>query len=104
MKKMGIFSKQSSSRTVVRSKRPTGRRVTLLTILQDQIKHVFSFLCDVEIWETTQPHRNLRSTLEGESTDEKWTIFLGYQGTFIMVLPSAARLDRLLLRIFFSIV
>jgi hypothetical protein len=40
--------------------------------------------------------------LEGESTNEKWTIFLGYQGKFIMVLPSAARLDRLLLKIFFD--
>jgi hypothetical protein len=36
--------------------------------------------------------------LEGESTNEKWTIFFGYQGKFIMVLPSAARLDRLLLK------
>jgi hypothetical protein len=40
--------------------------------------------------------------LEGESNNEKWTIFLGYQGKFIMVLPSAARLGRLLLKIFFS--
>jgi hypothetical protein len=39
--------------------------------------------------------------LEGESTKEKWTIFFGYQGKFIMVLPSAARLGRLLLKIFF---
>jgi hypothetical protein len=29
-------------------------------------------------------HRNLEG-LEGESTNEKWTIFLGYQGKFIMV-------------------
>jgi hypothetical protein len=36
--------------------------------------------------------------LQGESTNEKWTIFLGYQGKFIMVLPSAARLGRLLLK------
>jgi hypothetical protein len=40
--------------------------------------------------------------LEGESTNEKWTIFLGYQGKFIMVLPSAARLGHLLLKIFFD--
>jgi hypothetical protein len=40
--------------------------------------------------------------LEGESTNEKWTIFLGYQGKFIMVLPSAARLGRLLLKYFFQ--
>jgi hypothetical protein len=40
--------------------------------------------------------------LEGESTNEKWTIFLGYQGKFIMVIPSAARLGRLLLKIFFD--
>jgi hypothetical protein len=39
--------------------------------------------------------------LEGESTNEKWTIFLGYQGKFKKVLPSAARLDRLLLKFFF---
>jgi hypothetical protein len=32
------------------------------------------------------------SDLEGESTNEKWTIFLGYQGKFIMVLTSAVRL------------
>jgi hypothetical protein len=38
--------------------------------------------------------------LEGESTNEKWTIFLGYQGKFIMVLPSAAKLGCLLLKIF----
>jgi hypothetical protein len=30
--------------------------------------------------------------LEGESTNEKWTIFLGYQGKLIMVLTSAVRL------------
>jgi hypothetical protein len=41
--------------------------------------------------------------MEGESANEKWMIFLGYQGKFIMVLPSAARLGRLLLN-FFSIV
>jgi hypothetical protein len=29
--------------------------------------------------------------LEGESTNEKLTIFLGYQGKFIMVLTSAVR-------------
>jgi hypothetical protein len=34
--------------------------------------------------------------LEGESTNEKWTIFLGYQGKFIMVLTSAVRLGCLL--------
>jgi hypothetical protein len=39
--------------------------------------------------------------LEGERTNEKWTIFLGYQGKLIMVLPSAARLGCLLLKIFF---
>jgi hypothetical protein len=40
--------------------------------------------------------------LEGESNNEKWTIFLGYQGKLIMKSPSAARLDRLLLKIFFE--
>jgi hypothetical protein len=40
--------------------------------------------------------------LEGESTNEKWTIFLGYQGKFTMVLPSAARLGHLLLKYFFG--
>jgi hypothetical protein len=34
--------------------------------------------------------------LEGESANEKWTIFLGYQGKFIMVLTSAVRLGCLL--------
>ncbi len=34
--------------------------------------------------------------LEGESTNEKWTIFLGYQGKLIMVLTSAVRLGWLL--------
>jgi hypothetical protein len=38
--------------------------------------------------------------LEGESTNEKWAINLGYQGKFIMVLPSAAGLGCLLLKIF----
>jgi hypothetical protein len=40
--------------------------------------------------------------LGGESSNEQWTIFLGYQGNFIMVLPSAARLGRLLLKYFFD--
>jgi hypothetical protein len=39
--------------------------------------------------------------LEGERTNEKWTIFLEYQGKLIMLLPSAARLGCLLLKIFF---
>jgi hypothetical protein len=30
--------------------------------------------------------------LEGESANEEGTIFFGFQGKFIMVLPSAARL------------
>ncbi len=34
--------------------------------------------------------------LEGESTNEKWKIFLGYQGKLIMVLTSAVRLGWLL--------
>jgi hypothetical protein len=33
---------------------------------------------------------------EGESTNEKWTFFLGYQGKFIMLLTSAVRLGCLL--------
>jgi hypothetical protein len=41
--------------------------------------------------------------MEGESTNEKWMIFLGYQGKFIMVLPSAARLGRLLLKFFWIV-
>jgi hypothetical protein len=39
---------------------------------------------------------------EGESTNEKWMIFLGHQGKFIMVSPSAARLGHLLLKYFFD--
>jgi hypothetical protein len=34
--------------------------------------------------------------LKGESNNEKWTIFLGYQGKFIMVLTSAVGLGCLL--------
>jgi hypothetical protein len=35
-------------------------------------------------------------SLEGESINEKWAIFLGYQGKFIIVLTSAVRLGCLL--------
>jgi hypothetical protein len=42
--------------------------------------------------------------LEGESTNEEWTIFLGYQGEFISVLTSAVRLGCLRQKKYFVIV
>jgi hypothetical protein len=43
-------------------------------------------------------------SLEGEGINKKWTIFLRYfLGKFIMLLPSAARLGRLLQNFFDSI-